>query len=216
MVRVDARKYDRRGGAGAGGAGAMKFTAANPPDATPAGARIETIWGMTVAWLRFAAFVALAVLCVVGGVTGAVEFRSWYPLAAGLVLALIPALVAFLLWVFTLRTQSMIYPDGKPGITGEPVLVFVYKDKVKTPKGWVEKEPETVKVKAKPGAVLEALRWMKATGQTSRNKVCDNTNLSQPGWKSLTDELKRYGVLTSDGLTDEIDHFIAQIEAQLR
>ena len=193
----------------------MKFTTTQP-DATPAGARLETPWGMTKQVLRVVWFGTLAVLALVVGAVAAVAFRAWQPLAVGLIMAGPFAFVAWLLWQYVKRTERMIYPDGKPGITGEPVLVFVYKDKVKTPKGWVEKEPETVKVKAKPGAVLEALRWMKATGQTSRNKVCDNTSLSQPGWKSLTDELKRYGVLTSDGLTDEIDHFIAQIEAQLR
>jgi len=193
----------------------MKLTTTQP-DATPAGARLETPWGMTKQVLRVVWFGTLAVLALVVGAVAAVAFRAWQPLAVGLIMAGPFAFVAWLLWQYVKRTERMIYPmDNRPTITNGPTVVVEVTSSIKTPKGDVVKDKHTFDVGAHPSVVLEALRYMKTTGKTSRETVCKDTRLPQKPWRRLMDALIESGGVGEHGPTDEIDKVIAQVERQL-
>ncbi len=187
-------------------------TATTPPDSTPAGARLETPWGMTKQVLRVVALGGLAVLALGAGIVLAVVARAWEPLAAGVGLAIPPAFIAWLLWQYVKRTERMIYPDGKPGkITGGSTVVFV-RDQVKTPRGYVEKDAVPVDVGLPPAEAARALRWMKDNGKTSRREVTAGAGISQGAWKKLDDALHRFGIIDAGRLTDEVDYLLAQLD----
>jgi hypothetical protein len=190
----------------------VKFTASAVPDATQQGAQFDAPWKMTKAWLRFSFFVVLSVTALAVGVLAAVLFGSWAPALAGLVLALPLALVAFLLWVFTVRTQRMIYRDDRrPIITDGPTVVFV-RDRVQTRQGHVEKDAVPVDVGLPPAEAARALRWMKDSGKTSRRDVTAGAGISQSAWAKLNRALQDFGILDNGRLTDEVDYLLAQLD----
>jgi hypothetical protein len=192
----------------------MKFTATTvtQPDPTQQGAQFDAPWRMTKAWLRFSLFVVRSVTALGGGVLAAVLVGSWVPALAGLVLALPLALVAFLLWVFTVRTQNMIYRDDRrPIITDGPTVVFV-RDRIETRKGHIEKDAIPVDVGLPPGEAARALRWMKQAGKTSRREVTAGAGISQSAWAKLNKALIDFGILDNGRLTDEVDYLLAQLD----
>jgi len=189
----------------------MKFTTAQP-DATPAGARLETPWGMTKQVLRVVWFGTLAVLALVVGAVAAVAFRAWQPLAVGLIMAGPFAFVAWLLWQYVKRTERMIYPlDNRPTITDGPTVVFV-RDRVKTTGGHIEKDAEPIDIGLPPQEAARALRWMKANGKTSRREVVAGAGISQSAWAKLNRALQDFGILDGGKLTDEVDYLLAQLD----
>lgn len=189
------------------------FQSASAEATTQQGAQFDAPWRMTVAWLRFSLFVVLSVTALAGGMVAAVLFGVWAPALAGLVLALPLALVAFLLWVFTVRTQRMIYRDDRqPIITGGPTVVFV-RDRIQTGKGGhVEKDAQPVDIGLPPHEAARALRWMKANGKTSRASVTAGAGISQGAWRKLNKALQDFGILDGSRLTDEVDYLLAQLD----
>jgi hypothetical protein len=189
----------------------MKSTTTQP-DATPAGARLETPWGMTKQVLRVVWFGTLAVLALVVGTVAAVVFRVWQPLAVGLIMAGPFAFVAWLLWQYVKRTERMIYPlDNRPTITDGPTVVFV-RDRVKTNGGHIEKDAEPIDIGLPPQEAARALRWMKESGKTSRREVTAGAGISQSAWAKLNRALQDFGILDSGRLTDEVDYLLAQLD----
>lgn len=192
----------------------MKFTTtASAPDPTPQGAQFKAPWEMTKAWLRFAAAATVAVLALMLGIVAGVAFGAPEALAAGLVVAAFPALVAALLWHFTCRTQRMIYRDNehRPIITDGPTVVFV-RDRVQTPQGHVDKDPIPVDVGLPPQEAARALRWMRDNGKTSRRDVTAGAGISQSAWAKLNRALQDFGILDGGRLTDEVDYLLAQLD----
>ena len=190
----------------------MKFTATTPTDSTPAGARLETPWGMTKQVLRVVWFGVLAVLTLIVGTVAAVAFRAWEPLAAGLIVAGPLAFVAWLLWRYVKRTERMIYPlDSRPVIKDGPTVVFV-RDRVKTSGGHIEKDAEPVDIGLPPAEAVRALRWMKESGKTSRRDVTAGAGISQSAWAKLNRALQDFGILDGGKLTDEVDYLLAQLD----
>jgi len=185
-----------------------------PADAsTPAGARLETPWGMTVLMLRVALFVLIAVLAVVVGVAFAVLAGRAEPVLIGLVMASVPAFVAAVLARNVRRTDRMVYPNSqaRPVIADGPTVVFV-RDRVQTPKGAVEKDAVPVDVGLPPAEARRVLRWMKETGKTSRRDVVAGAGVSQGAWAKLNRALQDFGILEGGKLTDEIDYLLAQLD----
>ncbi len=192
----------------------MKQSFTQPADtSTPAGARLETPWGMTVQVLRVALFVLIAVLAVVVGVAFAVLAGRAEPVLIGLVMALVPAFIAVVLARYVRRTERMVYPDGQARsiITDGPTVVLV-RDRVQTPRGAVEKEAIPVDVGLPPAEARRVLRWMKETGKTSRRDVVAGAGVSQGAWAKLNRALQDFGILEGGKLTDEIDYLLAQLD----
>ena len=190
----------------------MRFTATQAnPEPTQQGAQFDAPWHMTKAWLRFSAFVTLAVVTALVGIVAGVVFRAWEPALAGVVLALPAVLVAWLLWVFTIRTQRMIYRDERGYITDGPTVVFV-RDRVQTPKGHVDKDAVPVDVGLPPSEAARALRWMREHGKTSRREVTAGAGISQTAWAKLHRALQDFGILDGNRLTEELDYLLAQLD----
>jgi hypothetical protein len=192
----------------------MKQSFTQPADtSTPAGARLDTPWGMTKEILRVAWFAMLTVVAVVIGIAFAVISGRVEPALIGLLLALPPSFVAWVLWRYVRRTERMVYPDGQARqiITDGPTVVFV-RDRVQTPRGAVEKEAIPVDVGLPPAEARRVLRWMKETGKTSRRDVVAGAGVSQGAWAKLNRALQDFGILDNGKLTDEIDYLLAQLD----
>lgn len=184
-----------------------------PDPTTPAGARLETPWGMTVEVLRVALFILIAVAMLVVGAVFAVLSGRLEALAIGLVMACGPAFVAVVLWRYVRRTERMVYPDSqqKRIVADGPTVVFV-RDRVQTPKGAVDKDPVPVDVGLPPAEARRVLRWMKETGKTSRREVVAGAGISQGAWAKLKNALQDFGILDNGRLTDEVDYLLAQLD----
>jgi hypothetical protein len=192
----------------------MKQSFSQPADtSTPAGARLETPWGMTKEIMRVAWFAMLTVAAVVIGIAFAVISGRVEPALIGLLLAIPPSFVAWVLWRYVRRTERMVYPDGQahPIIADGPTVVFV-RDRVQTPKGAVDKDPMPVDVGLPPAEARRVLRWMKETGKTSRRDVTEGAGISQGAWAKLKNALQDFGILEGGKLTDEIDYLLAQLD----
>lgn len=188
------------------------YSAGATPDSTPQGARLETPWGMTKQVLRVVWFGTLAVLCLAVGVVLAVAIRRPEPIAAGAVLAVPFAFVAWLLWQYVKRTERMIYPDERSYTMPDgPTVVFV-RDRVQTPQGHVEKDAQPVDIGLPPAEAARALRWMKENGKTSRSAVTAGAGISQGAWAKLNRALQDFGIIDGGKLTDEIDYLLAQLD----
>lgn len=196
----------------------MKFTAAPiQPEATQQAGAFDAPSQMARAWAIVDLFRVLTVTAAIAGVVTAIIVESWVPLAIGAALTVALGLPAWRLWRFTLRTERVVYRDEqRDEIKAGPHVIIEMTDSIKTPKGWVEKSTKRVDVGAAPSAVLDALRYMKRTGKTSREAVCGNTQLGQKPWKRLKDILSDYNVIGDGGVTEEIDQLIAQVERQIR
>lgn len=190
------------------------------PDApsTPRGADFKSPLYMTGSWMTFAGLAMIPVLALVIGIVAAVKFKTLAPLVAGVIIAVPFGVAAALMFYFTLRSTLMIYPTQpkQPKVTDGPTVVIEVVSSIRTPKGDIVKDKHAFDVGAHPSVVLDALRYMKATGTTSRDTVCKVTKLPQKPWRRLMDALMECGGVGEHGPTDEIDKIIAQVERQLR
>jgi hypothetical protein len=163
--------------------------------------------------MMFAGLAMIPVLALVLGIVAAARFKTLVPLVAGVIIALPFGVAAALMFYFTLRSTLMIYPTQpkQPKITNGPTVVFV-RDQVKTPKGYVEKDPVPVDVGLPPAEARRVLRWMKETGKTSRREVVAGAGISQGAWAKLKNALQDFGILDNGRLTDEVDYLLAQLD----
>lgn len=190
---------------------------AAPAASTHPGQQFDAPLHMTKAWARVAGIVTVGIAAIGLGVAGVVLTGEWWALGVGVVVAMPFFAFGAIMAHYTVKSESMIYPtEQREEIKAGPHIVIEMTDSVKTPKGWVEKSTKRVDVGASPAHVLDALRYMKATGKTSRDAVCGNTQLGQKPWKRLKDILSDYNVIGDGGVTDEIDNLIAQVERQIK